>query len=312
MKRFFKYLLIALTPAVLVNLLCWTALVWLSVKDDLTYVNYASAFDKEQRLDSLKGHSKVVIIGGSNARFGFHSPQLEDSLHLPPVNMGIHIGLGLDYMFRQVEDRLQAGDILIISAEYQHFLFPDTYRGDEGLTDMYLMRHQWGKAAHHIAETHNYLSMYRLIRKRVKRIGMQAKDIPPRMETRTRYNRYGDYTGHYNRQPARWNTTPLRAMPDQETVAAIRRHIRRLQSQGITTYLLPPPYCRSSYETDSSAIAALAACLAHEEIPFAIPPRSCVYPDSSFYDSQYHLTYEGGIRHTAKIARLLAARKATS
>ena len=40
--------------------------------------------------------------------------------------------------------------------------------------------------------------MYRLIRKRVKRIGMDIEDIPENMEVRTKYNEYGDYTGHYN------------------------------------------------------------------------------------------------------------------
>lgn len=36
--------------------------------------------------------------------------------------------------------------------------------------------------------------MYRLIRKRVKRIGMDIEDIPENMEVRTKYNEYGDYT----------------------------------------------------------------------------------------------------------------------
>lgn len=45
--------------------------------------------------------------------------------------------------------------------------------------------------------------MYRLIRKRVKRIGMDIEDIPENMEVRTKYNEYGDYTGHYNLSSAR-------------------------------------------------------------------------------------------------------------
>lgn len=131
-----------------VGLLAW--------QDDLTYVNYASALDKEKRLEELGNQSRLLIIGGSNARFGFDSSILRDTLHLEPVNMGIHIGLGLNYMFEEVYDHLRKGDVLLVSAEYNHFLKEGSYYGDEGLTDMYLIKHEWGKALYNMVNTHNF------------------------------------------------------------------------------------------------------------------------------------------------------------
>lgn len=95
MRKFLRNLLLALIPVAVINALCWGTLVFLAWQDDLTYVNYASALDKEKRLEELGNQSRLLIIGGSNARFGFDSSILRDTLHLEPVNMGIHIGLGI-------------------------------------------------------------------------------------------------------------------------------------------------------------------------------------------------------------------------
>ena len=89
MRKFLRNLLLALIPVAVINALCWGTLVFLAWQDDLTYVNYASALDKEKRLEELGNQSRLLIIGGSNARFGFDSSILRDTLHLEPVNMGI-------------------------------------------------------------------------------------------------------------------------------------------------------------------------------------------------------------------------------
>lgn len=123
MRKFLRNLLLALIPVAVINALCWGTLVFLAWQDDLTYVNYASALDKEKRLEELGNQSRLLIIGGSNARFGFDSSILRDTLHLEPVNMGIHIGLGLNYMFEEVYDHLRKGDVLLVSAEYNHYIW---------------------------------------------------------------------------------------------------------------------------------------------------------------------------------------------
>ena len=49
MRKFLRNLLLALIPVAVINALCWGTLVFLAWQDDLTYVNYASALDKEKR-----------------------------------------------------------------------------------------------------------------------------------------------------------------------------------------------------------------------------------------------------------------------
>ena len=304
-RRFLKTLAWALVPVAAVNLLLASALVLLSVREDLAYVNYASAFDKERRLDSLAGQPRLVAIGGSNARFCLHSGLLLDSLGMEPVNMGIHIGLGLDFMLGEVEHRLAGGDVLLVSAEYNHYFSTETYYGDEGLTDMLLMKHEWGKAFAHVAETQNYFSLYSLLRRRLKRKDMRPEDIPARMEVRTKYNRYGDYVGHYGLSALPWSPSPLPAEPSREVLDDLARRVSALRGRGVRVVVLPPPYACSAYQLNRSAIAALDSLLRQEGLAFGAPPSAMVYPDSLFYDSQYHLTGEGGLKYSRQLAGLL-------
>lgn len=82
--------------------------------------------------------------------------------------------------------------------------------------------------------------MYRLIRKRVKRIGMDIEDIPENMEVRTKYNEYGDYTGHYNLSSAgHWDSAPLPMVsPDEKVFIDLKEKISTLSERGVTSFLL--------------------------------------------------------------------------
>lgn len=307
MKKFIKNLTLALLPIIVINILCFGTLFYLAATEDLTYVNYAAALDKEQRLNNIGNNRRLVLIGGSNARFGFDSGVLEDSLHIAPVNMGIHIGLGLDFMFDEVDTALHKGDILLVSPEYSHFLENGTYYGDEGLTDMYLVKHKWWKAFRHIADTHNFNSIYRLIRRRIKRIGTSEGNIPDNMEVRTKYNKYGDYIGHYDLPaPDSWDKAPsVGALADDKVFSSIQAHVNSLRDKGVEVMFIPPPYAKSTYDTDSVLIDNIANRLEDIGSPFLFHPSETVYPDSIFYDSRYHLTKEGILIHSNNIAHKL-------
>ena len=61
MRKFLRNLLLALIPVAVINALCWGTLVFLAWQDDLTYVNYESALDKEKRLEELGNQSRLLI-----------------------------------------------------------------------------------------------------------------------------------------------------------------------------------------------------------------------------------------------------------
>ena len=307
MGRFIRNVILCLLPALLINVLFFGWLFYLSANDDLTYVNYASALDKEHRLSELPVGHRLVIIGGSNTRYGFDSSILEDSLELSPVNMGIHIGLGLDFMFSEIDTALTHGDVLIVSPEYDHFLIGGPYYGDEGLTDMYLIKGQWGEAVKHIADTHNFNSLYRLIRRRIKRRSLSYDDIPADMEIRTKYNIYGDYVGHYDcPSKSDWDKSPKGQVTLSDNVLSdMRSRVASLRECGVEVLFLPPPYSRTTYHNDSVIIDQVVHKLDSVGIPFLFDPGESVYDDSLFYDTRYHLTHAGAVIHSDRVAQYI-------
>src|SRR5262245_7415891 len=76
--------------------------------------NYLAAiYDELERLDTVFG-KRLITLGGSGSAFGFNSKMLKDSLGYEPVNMGLSIHLGLAAMLGSVEERVRAGDMVIL------------------------------------------------------------------------------------------------------------------------------------------------------------------------------------------------------
>ena len=157
-----------------------------------------SEVDKERILDSTKGN-RLILIGGSNVAFGFNSQILKDSLKIEPVNMGLHAGIGLDYMFRTLKNKVRKGDFVVIMPEYHQF--SNTFYGSDPLFEMLLRRG-------------DYIQAFKLMSKWYVGIKLVAKDIErelsetkvyPEIYVRNKFNKYGDYTGHWNLPSKQFN-----------------------------------------------------------------------------------------------------------
>lgn len=67
---------------------------------------------------------KLVILAGSNALFSHCCGIIGAMLHMPCVNGGVALGLGLDYQFALWKPRLHPGDILYMPMELQQYVVP--------------------------------------------------------------------------------------------------------------------------------------------------------------------------------------------
>lgn len=84
--------------------------------------NYlAAVIDKEQLLKNTPS-PKIIIIGGSNAAFGFDSRLMKEELGMNVVNMGIQGGIGIRFPINMVKRYLNEGDIVLLSPEYHNIL----------------------------------------------------------------------------------------------------------------------------------------------------------------------------------------------
>jgi hypothetical protein len=84
--------------------------------------NYLAAIiDKIHLLENTPS-PKIIIIGGSNAAFGFDSQILRDRLGMPVVNTGLQGGVGIRFAMNVVKPYVREGDIILLSPEYHNIL----------------------------------------------------------------------------------------------------------------------------------------------------------------------------------------------
>lgn len=92
-------------------------------------LNYQAALiDKNERLCSID-EAKIVLVGNSNWAFGVDSEMLQEAMHMPVVNMGMHGGIGNPFNEQAAVQNIHEGDIVIIS--YSNFDDGDMIKNPE-------------------------------------------------------------------------------------------------------------------------------------------------------------------------------------
>jgi hypothetical protein len=71
---------------------------------------------------------RVLILGGSNALFGIDSGLVEKQIGMHTVNLAIHGGLSLPYMFEYIKPVLRPRDVVVMPLEIEYYA--SAYRYD--------------------------------------------------------------------------------------------------------------------------------------------------------------------------------------
>jgi hypothetical protein len=270
--------------------------------------NYIGAFFMKQEMLVRKYQQKtpaVVLLGGSNVAFGFNSGMLQDSLGIPVINTGLHAGLGLQFMLRHISQYLTKGDILIIAPEYSHFYGNGAY----GNTDLAVLFH----IDPSISEDFNIKQFKALIfgtKNLLRDYIFTITETENKILTASGFNEYGDLTSHWN-MPSRFSGQI--SLNDFETANTsfldyYEKAVADLRNRGIQVIIIPPSFAETSYRNIEDRLIPLFSEFDRRNLSFSIPPQESVYPDSLFFDTYYHLGYEGLTIRTGQLLQLLKSR----
>ena len=155
----------------------------------------AVVIDKSRRLQALQS-PKIVLVGGSNVCYGIDAKLLQDSLHMPVVDMSINAGVGMSFYYEQVKPFITKGDIVIGIPEYGAYNQIEM-NGDESLYSLcviqsvnykYLNAKQWLSFPLYLGDVTkgNLKSLF---------ANLQTDNA----NGRKLYNEYGSYLGHINK-----------------------------------------------------------------------------------------------------------------
>ena len=285
--------------------------------------NYLAAVLEKDRLIRNTPSPKIILVGGSNLAFGIDSKQIEDSLGLKVVNMGLYAKLGLRYMLAQVRPYIEKGDVVVVVPEYDQF-YGDFANGDNTLNTALLYA-----PADRIPDfIRSYSIVDVVLRPRVEQarrsflkaaasaIGRENQFFPPDTNpvyNRNSFNQYGDVVAHLGKKGMNPDSIFVRALPplkefNRGTLSDLSAIADDARAEGAHSYFMFPSYIDRSYDINIPAIEALRRRIAGGmSMPIVGTPADFVYPKQYFFDTRYHLNGEGRELRTLKMIEVLRA-----
>jgi hypothetical protein len=278
---------------------------------------------------------KLVIVGDSNALFGFDSRTIEARLHIPVFNFGLHGGLPVEFLLNEAEPHLHAGDTVLLSLNYDYYQVESPYHEwyiNQLITwgtDLFWER-KWEEKLLIIQRTSlqrilagHLVSLFGRNKPAVSRrhvlpadevlarFKMQRNGETPPMYSYLNVNSHGDliridgtseFVSDYSL------STPLRDNP--VLWQQLSSFYRTCRQRGVRVFVIWPAIADNpGLPLHLPALTAhLSAIIQHfNEIgmPVLGMPQEYVYARSYFADTRYHLTEQGRRQHTNQIIDLL-------
>ena len=276
---------------------------------------FSAIVDKTRRMESVEA-PKLIITGGSNVAFGIDSQRIADALAREPVNLGLHAGLGLNFCLEVVKENLNAGDLVIISPEYE-LLCTERIHGVP--STIQLLTEHWPQAKGLFSEVDFSWKTFfdreaiwtahvwwRRARHRI--LGRSAVGDA---YVRTSFNEIGDYVDHLDKE-----SKPVMELLDiselnfesiELAVNSINDFADFCSVRGVQVVFSFPPIAKESFDLCQESVAELNRILRSRlKIPVIDSPNELVFTEKQFYDTCNHLSKTGRrIRSDAIIANLI-------
>ncbi|NIK92535.1 hypothetical protein GZ212_10280 [Mangrovimonas sp. CR14] len=271
--------------------------------DDKKSNDYLAAIeDKHKRIGKINS-PKIILAGGSNLAFGINSEKIQKDLSIPVVNLGLHAGLGLEFIINELKTSIKKDDIIILSIEY--FLEKKgSYRLKTYTKTLYPNASKYFKKnmkediSIHIEKT----------RKNLKSINQSRKvDTSFSIYSRKGFNKFGDVVSHLDLIPPKEiaNRTIL-SYRIWEGIEILNDFFDYANSIGVHVFFIYPNYPKSEYKKNKKIIDKLHQDLMSNLLIETLgTPKDFIFNDSLFFDTIYHLNKEGRNLRTIRLIELL-------
>ena len=257
----------------------------------------------------------IVILGGSNAAFGYDTKELNDSLSMPVFNAGLHAGMGMKFFLDDCSQYLKKGDVLVFSPEYDQF-YGNLNDGQSEMTDAFYLYHchypgemSYKQIIGVIQNTPSYL------RKKIEyNLFALAHLKTDPVYTLSSVNKYGDVTWH-------WYHTRSHGTPDGHGIdggscdfneyafSYLVAKLKELKNRGVTVIMYPAAFEQEAFEGSAKSARYISERLRQAGFPYVCAPKECSFPKEDFYDSNYHLNHQGALLHNKHLIGVLKKNK---
>ncbi|WNZ43980.1 hypothetical protein Q2T42_19290 [Leptolyngbya boryana CZ1] len=273
----------------------------------------ASSIEKHHRLETVSS-PRLILVGGSSVAFGINSPDLQARLPYQVINMGIHAGLGAEFMLNEVKSSVKSGDVIVISLEYETFdKFPPDPK--QVIDSIEARKENIAFLPLSYVPTlldEGLLQLGSFLRRSGALIQSGSLERLP-YYTRAGFNQYGDTVAHYplpddtNKLAGEGRYYRFESERIQRTIRAMNQFYEFCRSQGAQVFFVYPPLMPRVLNMNQAEIAKIETELTHSlRFPILGKPEEFAYSDTDYFDTRYHLNQRGVQQRTEDLVRYLS------
>lgn len=264
-------------------------------------VNVARQMERLRCIES----PKIVIIGGSGSGFGFCSPIISKHFGMPVCNTGTHAGLGILTQLRLCQDYINEGDIVLVIPEYGNYnKNKNGYLGDVANLRILTSVYPKGYETFSIKQQLHLLKYVpKAFDDAIKARGLNIGDDSP--YSQKSLNSFGDiemYDVRIHLDDKDWTPEKCDGFKFQkQVVCLLQSFFRFCEQKNAIMLLFPPAFKAMDYDVNEEFIQTIWDALRNVDLPIAAWPERYRLNDTMFYDTRYHLTYDGVLIRTQMV-----------
>ena len=302
MRRFLKRIAIYVSVGVIITIFSWR---WMALQSN-NYSLLSHEINLKRQIDRIHNinEPKIIFIGGSGCAFGLCSAMIHEHYQMPVVNTGTHAGLGLRLQIYLFMPYISENDIVVVIPEYAQFK-GDYYLGESTVLRILSSSYQDGYKYLNVKQQ---LHLFKYVPSAYKsaRFARSLKTLAPDSPySAEALNEFGDIERYEFRNHKTINNAggdlDKNTIIQEKVVDLLSDFNRVCKEKGATMLLFPPTYRDVAFKKNANQITEIWEALSDKNLPIISSPENYQFPDSLFFDSDYHLTYEGVMLRTDKI-----------
>jgi hypothetical protein len=273
----------------------------------------AEILDKKRAV-AMERPPKLLIVGGSNALFGFSAERIETKYGIPAVNFATHAGLGLRYILDSARPFVKPGTTIVLAIEYNLYGKPKRSQ----IEFLHLLGYDFEyfrnlplRAQIDVLTGTEWLGWARIIKARL--IGDARRSDSYQSET---LNSYGDETGNRAENRNDYVVARLGAIPSggnidisPEAIALIKDFAEYAKERDARVVVTYPNVLRNTvnFAVNVPTFADLAGRLDKFGVPLIGTASANAFDLKVALDTVSHQTREGQIAATDRLVADLRA-----
>lgn len=270
----------------------------------------AILIDKHRIADSIKT-PKIILVGGSNLSFGIDSKMLRKGLNLPTANMGLHAGVGLDFMLNQAKNVAKKNDVIFLSVEY--FISKGHYDLLQHTGSIFPKTKLFYQESLFL-EVQEYIKTYQESYKNLVDKYLNKADKKSITKTPNKINVYSRQAANEDADVVAHLEEPAREIVFSgiwkykywDEIATLNAFAKYAKENQIKVFFFFPTCSEKQFLSNKTTLLLLEKSLKENlEIPILNTPEQFVYPNSYFFDTNYHLNKIGRAKRTEDMINIV-------